>query len=121
MARRRRPLATWLVGALACWTAHVISVEDVIDGDTFRAELGVWPKVVVTETVRVLGVDTPEKGQKKYEEAKVFTKVWLSEGLVLVTVCRYDHFGRALGRVVKPATEGVLAMDLLQAGLGEVR
>ena len=39
-------------------------VKDVIDGDTFKINSG--------ETVRILCVDTPEKGDKNYEEAKLF-------------------------------------------------
>lgn len=39
-------------------------VTNVIDGDTFRLSSG--------QTVRILCVDTPEKGKVGYEEAKLF-------------------------------------------------
>jgi len=40
-------------------------VERVIDGDTFKGE---------NETIRMLGINTPETGEKYYEEAKNFLK-----------------------------------------------
>lgn len=116
MARR---IAGLLIGLLACWTANLVSVEDVIDGDTFRAELAIWPRILVTETVRVLGVDTPERREgEPAERATTFTRDWLREGLILVTACRYDAFGRVLGRVEKLPGRATLDAALIGAGHG---
>ena len=43
------------VGAM--YPAHVVRV---IDGDTFAAEVAVWPSLVARVVVRVVGIDTPE-------------------------------------------------------------
>ena len=115
------PVRALVVAFLVCWTANLVSVERVIDGDTFVAELGVWPHVIITETVRLLGVDTPERADVgPWQAATAFTKTWLAEaGAVAVTVCKYDSFGRALGRVVSQ-TKGELGAALIQAGHGTV-
>jgi endonuclease YncB( thermonuclease family) len=101
----------------ACWTGHVVSVEAVIDGDTIRVDLSIWIGMVATETIRILGVDTPEKADReKWAAAAQFTKEWLAaSGYTEVTVCRRDSFGRALG-VVKSRQKGDLAAALLYAG-----
>ena len=111
----------WAAAFLLCWSANLVSVERVIDGDTFVAELGLWPKLIVTETIRVLGVDTPERSEiGPWALARGFTAQWLaSAGPVTVTVCKLDSFGRALGRVVSPA-QGELAAALIVAGHGRV-
>jgi hypothetical protein len=69
-----------------------VEVERVIDGDTF---------VVGEESVRLLGINSPEKGGKYYEEAKKFL-----EGLILGTNVqleygqpKYDKYYRALAFV----------------------
>lgn len=115
-------LACWVVaarGAEACWTANLISVERVIDGDTFIADLQIFPKLQVTETIRVLGVDTPERTDAaRWALASQFTVRWLQEaGFTEVTVCRYDSFGRALGKVVS-RSKGELGAALIAAGHG---
>lgn len=115
-------IACWVAAATsaeACWTANLISVERVIDGDTFIADLQIFPKLQVTETIRVLGVDTPERTDAAaWQLASQFTVRWLQEaGLVDVTICRHDSFGRALGKVVS-RSRGELAAALIAAGHG---
>jgi endonuclease YncB( thermonuclease family) len=106
--------------AEACWTANVVSVERVIDGDTIVFELGIWPKVVITETIRVRGVDSPERADLvKWKAARDFTAAWLAEDGLTITVCRYDSFGRALGVIVSK-TKGDLGAALITAGHGMV-
>lgn len=112
-------LLGWIVAARsaeACWTAHVVSVERVIDGDTIVFELGIWPKVIITETIRLLGVDSPERAELvKWKAARDFTAAWLAENGLTITVCKYDSFGRALGKVVS-RSKGELAAALIAAG-----
>ena len=40
----------------------------VVDGDTFKAKVEVWPNVQVTTSIRLAGVDTPELRGKCPEE-----------------------------------------------------
>jgi endonuclease YncB( thermonuclease family) len=113
-------IARLLVALLACWTAHVVGVERVIDGDSVVLELAIWPKVVVTETVRVLGVDAPERADLlAWRKARGYTEEWLrTSGTTTVRACKRDSFGRLLGTVVSQ-THGDLAAALITAGHGQ--
>lgn len=89
--------------------AHVLRV---VDGDTFiLAHVGIPPE----ERVRVLGVDTPERGQLNYEEARIFTESWVRAGNFSLTTCQRDSFGRLLSTVTRGPDD--LSRALLDAGL----
>lgn len=118
LGRRWRHL---LPALLLCWTATLVNVERVVDGDTFEAEVQVWPRLTLTERVRLLGVDTPERADlDAWKAARSFTDAWLkAAGATTVTVCRYDNFGRVLGSV-RSVTHGDLSAALILAGHGAV-
>lgn len=65
-------------------------VMDVIDGDTFRIASG--------HTIRLLCIDTPEKGQSGYEEAKLFLESIILNKEVNLTSIGDDRdvYGRLL-------------------------
>lgn len=101
-------------------------VVRVIDGDTVEVRARAWVDTEVTTRVRLLGVDTPEKGPRAKcpaeaamaERASETTRQALPEGAaVLLRDIRPDKYG---GRVVA-AIEGPdgrdLAAALLEAGL----
>ena len=91
-------------------------VKRVIDGDTFVLfSIG----VPAEERVRLLGVDTPEKGQVGYGAAAAFTAAWLKAGPSELTTCKRDSFGRLLGTVERDGER--LAEALIGAGLGSPR
>lgn len=47
------------------------TVSNVVDGDTFEAQVEIWPNVVATVSVRVRGIDAPEtRGHACEEEAR---------------------------------------------------
>lgn len=101
-------------------------VVRVIDGDTVEVRARAWIDTEVTTRVRLLGVDTPEKGSRAKcraeadlaEKASAATRTALPEGAtVQLRDIRPDKYG---GRVVA-AIEGPdgrdLAAALLAAGL----
>lgn len=103
-----------LILALLCWSSSwTVAATPVSnhDGDTFKIRGEV--------RVRVLGVNTPEVGQPKADEATAFTARWLAQGPVLLTVCGQDVYGRLLAHVTRG--EDNLADALLAAGLGKKR
>lgn len=108
-------------GAEPCWRAWVVSIVEVIDGDTVELELSWEPRHTATERVRLLGIDTPElhgATRAAGEAAKLFTLTWLADsGPSELVVCRpaRDHFGRLLGHVVS-AVKGDLGAALIAAG-----
>jgi micrococcal nuclease len=82
------------------------TVLRIIDGDTFAADFdlgwGTWLREVIgrPNRVRLLGIDTPERGEPGFTEAAmklalaipVGTTVWLESE-------KLDSFGRTLGVV----------------------
>lgn len=109
-------LARFLI--LACLIVQIPpeQVLRVIDGDTFvLMTFDVPPET----RIRVLGVDTPERGDPGYAEAGAFTRAWLAQGPFTVTTCERDSLLRRLGRIERHGTG--LHTALIGAGLGVVR
>jgi len=91
-------------------------VVRVIDGDTFVAVVRGR-----TQTIRLFGVDTPERDDRCYDEARDQLAVWLpvGEDVWLQPGPRNDD-GTRLLRYVFTASGAVLTdAALVQAGLGE--
>jgi endonuclease YncB( thermonuclease family) len=94
----RRGLVRFVLSLLLCWT---VTAEPgrVIDGDTAEMKVHKYLREYRFERVRLLGVQTPERGQPGYEDAKAFTRAWLGKGNVTLSFCNDDVFGRLLGTV----------------------
>lgn len=99
------------------------TVTRVIDGDTLEGTIDLgfhqkWEK----QHIRLKGVNTPEKGQKGYEEAILFVKNFIDQGDIFVKVPNYleDRYGRLLGEiyVVVDSTKEIkcLNTELLEYG-----
>ena len=91
----------------------------VVDGDTIRGIVSIWPNLKVNIAVRVLGVDTPEmRGKCKAEKrlarkAKAFVKAFVAGQPVYLTNIKLGSFA---GRVV--ATVKVDGLDIADALVG---
>ena len=108
-------------------TAGVFDAEGrgAVDGDTIRADVRVrfpantinWP-----ETIRVLGVDCPERSDKeRWSAARVFAWSWCcGENLRLEVLPKRDKYGRLLAWVWNEKGER-LDLALRAAGLGVER
>lgn len=97
----------WLAALATTALAHepgcTIPVVRVIDGDTFKIrELVIFGEghlpIVSTTSVRLLRVDTPERGQPDYQRAKKMLETLVSKGVALA-VTKRDSFGRWLAEV----------------------
>jgi endonuclease YncB( thermonuclease family) len=110
-----------LLIAVACWTVSGTPLRTV-DGDTFRAELEIWQGIKKIETVRLLGIDTPElRGPDRARalEAKAFTAAWLGkDARFTLMTCGRDSLGRVLGEVTRG--EENLADLLLKSGHAKI-
>lgn len=71
----------------------------VIDGDTLVIDLDMGFETHTIKRVRLLGVDTPERGQVNYNEAKAFTTSTVLGKDVYVQTYQADVFGRYLADV----------------------
>ena len=95
---------------LTCGDCPLISVIKIIDGDTFDSTMG---------TVRLFGVDTPERGQRCYQEA---TGTLRKLAGAVVRVQRgpriVDSYGRLLYYVYTPSGASI-DEALIREGLGK--
>lgn len=67
-----------------------VNVSRVIDGDTFESDIG---------KVRMLGINTPEKNQLGYKEAKDFLMKDIQGKQIELETSEKDKYGRNLGYV----------------------
>src|SRR5215203_3833842 len=109
--------------ALAQTDTQQVRVTRVVDGDTIE----VSPRIVGTEDVRLIGVNTPEvfgiEAQRCGREASAFTTEALGGQDVTLEfdVGRVDPYGGALAYVWVPDLDGVLFNEtLLRRGLARV-
>ncbi|PTG04408.1 nuclease [Staphylococcus chromogenes] len=71
----------------------------VIDGDTLEMRIDLGFHTHTVRKVRLLGVDTPERGETGYNEAKAFTTGTVLGKDVYVQTYKADAFGRYLADV----------------------
>ncbi len=92
--------------------ARLLRVVRVVDGDTIWTEGG--------EQVRYIGIDTPERGESFYKEARLKNLEFVNVGVTVeVVVCRdepRDRYGRLLAWVYVDGID--VAAEILRAGLG---
>lgn len=76
------------------------TVSRVTDGDTVE----ISPEVLGNDTVRLIGVDTPERGQPLYDEATLFAEGNLEGESVALELDaeREDDYGRLLAYLYLP-------------------
>lgn len=85
-----------------------------MDGDTFPIfTFGPGEEI----KIRVKGVQTPEREQPGWAEAKAFTKAWLNKGPFQVLTCGKKSLDRIEGIVTRDGES--LAQALKDAGLGK--
>lgn len=72
----------------------------VIDGDTVDLEVDLGFSITVRDRFRLDGIDTPERGQPGYQEAKTFvTKLLSMKKIVIRTAKAREKYGRYLAEV----------------------
>ena len=82
-----------------CYNARVIRW---IDGDTLEAEIDLGFKISMTKIIRLLGINTPEKGKEGHSEALLFCDNLLpplSDFIFKSYKDRDGKYGRLLGTV----------------------
>ena len=78
------------------------TVAEVIDGDTIELDSG--------QTVRLLGINAPDRGQNGYKEAKNYLQDLIEAETVTLEYDKYqdDKFGRILAYVFEPCVNNLL-------------
>lgn len=103
-------LLSYSARAETCLTMQV-QPEQVLgnyDGDTFKVSLG----ALGVMTVRVEGIDTPERNKHQigWEKARDFTAAWLASGPFDLSTCFDMTFGRVVG---VPSRDGATLREAL--------
>jgi len=88
-----------------------VYVERIIDGDTIETK---------NKTIRLLGINTPERGEKYYEEAKEFLEQKILEKTIKLEYGneKTDRYGRTLGYIYFNGTN--INKEIIEKGLGNI-
>lgn len=96
----------------------------VVDGDTIAVRARIWLRQEVETTVRVAGLDTPEKNgrceaeREMARKAQAFVEARLAEGMVVLRDIEFEKYGgRVLARVSTPVGDDLGRM-VIDARLG---
>lgn len=91
----------------------VTEVARVVDGDTvdLRIDLGFHMGALLR--FRILGLDTPERGQPGWAEATQTARDWLAGRTLRASTSKADSFGRWLADVYDPTTAENLAKHVI--------
>lgn len=108
-------------------TFDLLAVAHIVDGDTFDAlvqdpdvgEVDGWKlKAEKVIRIRLIHLDTPEKGDPGYREAGVDLALFLGQelgwsGLKVLAQVKKDSFGRYLSDVYSASDRSVTASDYM--------
>lgn len=76
------------------------TVENVVDGDTIDASIDLGFKVSTRQRMRLARIDTPERAQPNYQEAKEFVKSAVLNKSVTIKTEKVSKWGYYLAEVV---------------------
>lgn len=101
-------------------------VIEVVDGDTIKASVRIWPGLIQETLVRIDGLDTPEiHGKCDYEKAlaqkakaKTTELVSGSENQVLLYAVHDDKYGGRVVAKVETVEHEDMTLALIGSGLG---
>lgn len=100
------------------------TVYNVVDGDTIDVEIDLGFKISTRQRLRLNGLDTPERGQPGFKEAKD----WLTEKLlnqkVTINTTKVSKFGYYLAEITLGQTsinESLLDLKLAKIYHGEAK
>jgi micrococcal nuclease len=72
---------------------------NVVDGDTINVEIDVGFKITTKQRLRLVGIDTPERGQVGFYEATEFVYQEVDGKDLAIVTHKTDDFGRYLAEV----------------------
>jgi len=102
---------------------YTARIEAVVDGDTIDAVIDLGFKTSTRQRMRLARIDTPERGQDGYTEARVFVRDAVLEKLVKIRTEKVSKWGYLLtfyylAEVTLPDGRN-LSDALLEAGLAK--
>lgn len=101
------------------WTFDHVEVTRVVDGDTIDCTIDVGFHMRIQQRFRLIGINTPERGQEGYQEAKSAAEGWFLEHKTFrLSVTKAEKYGRYLVEVLCEDNRSLNAV-LLEAGLAK--
>ena len=94
----------------------IVKIVRVVDGDTVDLVIDLGFHLTSTLRFRLIGVDTPERGNPGWAEATLYVSDWLSNpsGVLWAVTTKADSFGRWLVSIEDRTT---LTTHVLNDGL----
>ena len=93
-------------------------VFNVVDGDTFDVEVDLGFKIATKQRIRIAHVDTPERGQENYAEAKKLVEDLTLNKNVFLRTSKPSKWGYYLAEVITETGQDV-AQVLISQNLGQ--
>lgn len=93
-------------------------VFNVVDGDTLDVEIDLGFKIATKQRIRLAHVDTPEKGQENYAEAKKLVEDLTLKKNVFLRTSKPSKWGYYLAEVITETGQDV-AQVLISQNLGQ--
>ncbi len=97
--------ATALESTKKTFIYNVSTVERVIDGDTVEVVLDLGFNIFYKVSVRIDGIDTPEKNTPEGKLVKAYAENWFKTGSFVLISKELDKYGRVLGTIQKDSTD----------------
>jgi endonuclease YncB( thermonuclease family) len=88
-----------------------VSVDRIVDGDTLVLSIDLGNKIKWTDSFRMNGIDTPERGQPGSVEARTYLTELLAHGVSRVETFKPDKYGRWLADVYVSVFGGELLVN----------
>lgn len=92
-------------------------VVNVVDGDTIDVVVDLGFKILTAQRLRLSRVDTPERGQAAFDDAKQFVKTLIENKRVVVKTHKVSKWGYYLADVTIDGKD--VSDSLIAAGLGK--
>lgn len=93
-------------------------IESVVDGDTIDAVIDLGFKINTRQRLRLARIDTPERGQDGYAQARDFVTWAVLEKLVTIRTEKVSKWGYYIAEVTLPDGRN-LSDALIEAGLAK--
>ena len=92
---------------------YLATVDNIVDGDTVDVNIDLGFKLYNKQRIRLYGIDTPERGQPLYDEAKARTTELLLGKVLTLKTYKVSKFGQYLGAFL--LDDGRIVNDILVA------
>lgn len=90
------------------------AVFNVVDGDTLDVEVDLGFKISTKQRIRLAHVDTPERGQEKYAEAKKLVEDLTLKKNVFLRTSKLSKWGYYLAEVITETGQDVAQVLISQ-------